>query len=104
MAKTYNERIAETKDKITQYENQMKQLIQKQKDAERKARTKRLIERGAILESLIDGAETFTNEQIKAVLTAALNSEVALEILVSLQVQQNKILAETPETAPGAGA
>lgn len=50
----------------------MKRLMQERKTAERKARTKRLIERGAILESLIDGAESMTNEEIKAVLQTAL--------------------------------
>ncbi len=30
---------------------------------ERKARTRRLIERGAIAESLIDGAKTMTNDE-----------------------------------------
>jgi len=72
MAKTYDERIAETKEKITQYENQYKRLLQQRKELERKARTRRLIERGAILESLIDGAETLTNEEIKAILERSL--------------------------------
>ena len=61
MTKTLNERIAETKEKITQYENQVKQLAQKQKEAERKARTRRLIERGALLESFLPEPETITN-------------------------------------------
>jgi len=60
MARTLDERIAETKEKISQYENQVKRLIQQQKQAERKTRTRRLIERGAILESLLDGADTLT--------------------------------------------
>ena len=72
MAKTYEEKIAEAKQKIEQEQNRMKRLMQEQKTAERKARTKRLIERGAILESLIDGAERMTNEEIKAVLQTAL--------------------------------
>ena len=68
MSKTMNERIAETKEKITQYENQVKQLAQKQKEAERKARTRRLIERGALLESFLADPETLTNEQVKEIL------------------------------------
>jgi len=72
MTKTFDEKIAETKEKISQYENQYKQLVQKQKEQERKARTRRLIERGAILESLIDGSETLTNEEIKAILERSL--------------------------------
>lgn len=35
---------------------------------ERKARTRRLIERGAIAESLIDGAKTMTNDEFARVI------------------------------------
>lgn len=35
---------------------------------ERKARTRRLIERGAIAESLIDGAKTMTNDEFARVM------------------------------------
>lgn len=66
----------------------MKRLLQKRKEAERKARTHRLIERGAILESLIDGAEGMSNEEIKALLQTVLPSAAA---------------EKTPETASGVG-
>ena len=72
MAKTIDERIAETQQKIEQYKNQEKQLLQKQKTVERKERTRRLIERGAIAESLILEAEKLTNQQFKAILEMAL--------------------------------
>ena len=72
MAKTTAEKIASKREQIQQLQNQEKQLIQKQKVEIRKARTKRLIERGAILESLIADADTYTNEQIKAILQKAL--------------------------------
>ena len=68
MAKTKIERIASVEDKIKQLEAQKKQLVQKQKQDERKARTSRLIQRGAILESFIPNPETLTNEQVKALL------------------------------------
>jgi hypothetical protein len=75
MAKTINEKITEIQAKITQYENQKKRLIQEYKEQERKDRTRRLIERGAIAESLIDDAEALTNEQFKSILETALNAE-----------------------------
>ena len=75
MAKTINEKITETQAKITQYENQKKRLIQEHKEQERKDRTRRLIERGAIAESLIAGSETLTNDQFKSILESALNVE-----------------------------
>ena len=61
MAKTMEERIESVQAQIRQLENQKKRLMQEQKERARKARTKRLIERGAILESLIPEADTFTN-------------------------------------------
>ena len=79
MAKTKIERIEGIEAEIKQLENQRKKLLQQQKEQDRKARTHRLIERGALLESLIDGAEVLTNEDVKAILTVALNSEAAHE-------------------------
>ena len=57
--------------------------MQEQKERERKARTKRLIERGAILESLIPEADTFTNEQIRAFLEKTIRTESTLKTGVS---------------------
>ena len=71
---TIAEQIANAKEDIKQSGNRLKLLNQKQKEQERKDRTKRLIERGAILESLIDGAAELDNEQIKAILQTALSS------------------------------
>ena len=88
MAKTLYERRAETEEKIRQLENQQKQLIQKEKVAERKARTRRLIERGAIVESLLDDAKAFTNEEVKTILTAALKSGAAIDAMLSIKNRQ----------------
>jgi len=104
MAKSTIEKNEEMKEKISQHENQKKKLMQEQKTQEGKARTKRLIERGAIVESLIDRAETLTNEEIKSVLTIALNSEPAIEKLIATQEKQVSALADEPQTAQGARA
>ncbi len=73
MAKiSLEERIARTQTKLARSKEEIKSLQRRMREAERKANTKRLIERGMILESLIDGAETLTNEEIRDVLTAAL--------------------------------
>jgi hypothetical protein len=74
MARTINEKITEAEAEIVKLQNQKKRLIQQYKEQERKDRTRRLIERGAIAESLIDGAETLTNEEFKSVLESALNA------------------------------
>ena len=76
-----NEKILKIEERLTQLENQKKQLIQKQKADERKARTKRLIERGAILESLIDGAAELTNDQITHILKCTVGSTFGDKII-----------------------
>jgi len=88
--KTTEEQIEATKKQLEQHEKRMAELLSKQKDEERKKRTKRLIERGAIVESLIDGAADLTNEQFKTLMTAALNSDPAIEMLLTLQEQAAK--------------
>lgn len=66
--KKIDEQIKKTEEQIAQLTNKKKRLMSEQKKEERKKRTKRLIERGAILESVIGNAEDFTNEQIQTLL------------------------------------
>jgi len=75
MAKTKIEKIASVEDKIKQLENQRKQLVQQHKADERKARTRRLIQRGALLESFIPNADALDNEQVKTLLRQAFRRE-----------------------------
>jgi secreted Zn-dependent insulinase-like peptidase len=96
MSKTYDEKIAEAKEKISQYENQLKAIKQKQKSEERKARTKRLIERGAILESLIENADNLTNDQIKLFLEKTITNDYGRRTLATLTTQSGEIPADTP--------
>lgn len=53
---------------IQQLENRQKILLNKKTDAERRVRTRRLIEHGAILESVFPAAVTMTGEDVKAFL------------------------------------
>ncbi|MEG1926307.1 MAG: DUF3847 domain-containing protein [Ruthenibacterium sp.] len=80
MTKTKLEKIAGIEEQILQLENQRKLLLQKQKEDDRKARTKRLIERGAILESLISGADAMSNKQVQDILAAALSGKAAAQV------------------------
>ncbi len=75
--KNIDEQIAKTQEQINQLTTKKKRLISEQKQAERKKRTKRLIERGAILESVISSAEEFSNEQLQALLIEIFSSEFA---------------------------
>ena len=75
--KNYDEQIAKAEEQIKQLNNKKKRLISEQKQVERKKRTKRLIERGAILESVISNAEDFSNEQLQTLLIEIFSSEFA---------------------------
>ena len=55
---------------IEQLQNRQKILLNRKTDAERKARTRRLIEHGAILESIFPAATAMTGEEVKAFLSA----------------------------------
>ena len=72
----YTEQIELVQEKIRQLKNRQKVLLKKQSDAERKARTRRLIERGAILENVFPDVLPMTNEQVKAFLEKMRRSDV----------------------------
>lgn len=75
--KNIDEQIAKTQAQINQLTNKKKRLISEQKQAERKKRTKQLIERGAILENVIGNAEELSNEQLQTLLIEIFSSESA---------------------------
>lgn len=56
---------------LQQLKNQEKKIKRQISQDERKKRTRRLIERGAILESYIEGAEEKSNEEIQDILDKA---------------------------------
>ena len=55
---------------IEQLQNRQKILLNRKTDTERRARTRRLIEHGAVLESIFPAAATMTGEEAKAFLLA----------------------------------
>ncbi|MGN0617401.1 MAG: DUF3847 domain-containing protein [Ruminiclostridium sp.] len=57
--------------KETQEEHKLATMQNRYKEQKRRSRNHRLIERGAILESLIPDAESYTNEQIKHIVKIA---------------------------------
>ena len=76
-----NEQIAKAEEEIRQLQNRKKKLLNQKKAEERKIRTHRLVERGAILESLLEQPEQYTNEQIKGLLETVLRTTQAQEFL-----------------------
>ena len=76
-----NEQIAKAEEEIKQLQNRKRKLLNQKKAEERKIRTHRLVERGAILESLLEQPEQYTNEQIKGLLETSLRTTQAQEFL-----------------------
>jgi len=60
--------------KASQLENQLDKSVTRYKNQERRIRTHRLIERGAIFENLTPNADSLTNEQVKILLLVALDT------------------------------
>ena len=100
MTKSKTEKIADIEQQIAQLQNSKKRLLQQHKEQERKARTHRLIERGAFLESLIDGAENFTMEQIKELLKKTVGSTYGAKIIAEIKTKGNEIPALKAEIKP----
>ena len=69
---------------IRQLENRKKILENKQHNEERKARTRRLIERGAILEGIFPLASNLSGAEVKAFLIALSHLPGAVELIATL--------------------
>lgn len=67
-----DEKIDAIRAQLEQAQNHLKLLENRERDMERRERTRRLIERGAILESLIDKPQAMSNDQIKTLLHSVL--------------------------------
>lgn len=83
--KNIDDEIQATQTKIEQLTHRQDRLISKLKIEERKKRTRRLIERGVILESVIGNAEDFSNKQIQALLIEVFSSEFARSAVEKLR-------------------
>lgn len=68
-------------NEIRQLENRQKILLNRQNDAERRARTRRLIEHGAILESVFPAISAMTGEEVKAFLLSVSRLPGVLELM-----------------------
>ena len=85
--KKSKDEVQAVREQIRQLENRQKILLNKKSDAERKERTHRLIERGAILESVFPSVIPLSNEEVKALLSD-----------VSQLSEVRKLLKTEPET------
>jgi len=94
MAKTRVEKIGSIEAEIKQLENQRKRLLQAEKEQERKDRTRRLCKRAGLLESLLPGTITLTDEHFKTFLEKTVITEYSRRVLDGL-IAQNAAAAST---------
>ena len=86
--KSITQQIAECKNQLEQAEKEREQLTHqvdkiksRNRQAEHKARTRRLIEKGAILESINPSFVSLSGEQLQAYLQAVLQTNTATKLL-----------------------
>ena len=83
-AQTQKEEREKVLKEIRQLENRQKILENKQRNEERKARTRRLIERGAILEGVFSMSVDLPGVEVKAFLIALSHLPGAVELTANL--------------------
>ena len=83
-AKQKKDEREEVLKEIRQLENRQKILENKQRNEERKARTRRLIERGAILEGVFSLAPDLPGVEVKAFLIALSHLPGAAELTANV--------------------
>ena len=84
MSRTNIERIATIKEQIAQLENQRKQLLQKEKESERKARTKRFCSRHGLLEKYMPDLITLTDEQFETFIKRGVATKYGRSVLTEI--------------------
>ena len=83
MDKTQEEQ--EIEKKISQYQNRQKILLNKKRTEEHRARTHRLIGRGALLEAVFPAVVEMEDEEVKAFLIALSRLPGAVELAEKAQ-------------------
>jgi len=84
MPKTTAEKIASKREQIQQLQNEEKLLIQKQKEQDRKDRTKRLCQRHGLLEKFMPDLAAITDEQFETFIRKGINTSYGQKILAEI--------------------
>ena len=98
MAKTRIEKIAGIDEEIAQLLAAKKELLQAQKESDRKERTNRLCKRAGHLESLLPDTIKLTNERFNMFLEKTVVTEFAKRILRDLLVEQESEAAANTDS------
>ncbi len=72
-----------------QKEHQLEKLQAREREKERKERTRNLIEKGGLLESIHPSIKSLSKEQLKAFLQQVLLSDQALQLLSEMAETKN---------------
>ena len=80
----------EVEKKISQYQNRQKILLNKKRSEEHRARTHRLIGRGALLEAVFPAVVEMEGEEVKAFLIALSRLPGAVELAEKAQNAGNE--------------
>ena len=100
MPKSTAEKIALKREQIRQFQNEEKQLIQKQKAEERKARTRRFCSRHGLLEKFMPDLAAITDEQYETFIRKGINTTYGQKILAEIVGSTGATAAQqTAETA-----
>lgn len=85
---TIEEKIKIKEEKLRQGTNELKLLNKKLKEEKRKERTKRLIEKGAVFESIFEQTTTFTKDEFYELIAyASTLDEIKIKIM---EIEENK--------------
>ena len=104
MAKTLSEKIEQQKVEIQQHENELKRLMRQHKEEERKARTRRICQRGGLLEKLLPDTITLTEEQIRVFFEKTLLTSFASRALSDIIVRGGETRVATQDNADQQGS
>ena len=97
MRKTKTEKITGIDEQILNLQKQKKELIQKQKEDDRKARTSRLCSRHGKLEKCMPELITITDEQFEQFIKRGINTSYGQKVL-------SEIIGKAGTSAPAANA
>ena len=79
------EQIEKKEESIKQLQNQKRQLKKKHNEQERKARNKRLIEKGAVFESIFEEIIDLTKDEFYKLIKTLNDEEIRLNIMEILE-------------------
>lgn len=92
LKQTIQEKLAQkeaVEHELVQLQNQERRILKYDAEKERKARTHRLVERGALLESVLGEDKNLSNESIQELLIAVSKSEVFQSSLAKIKSRES---------------